>query len=1016
MKNGLYEKLLDLSTEERLLKNNNYECREVDVSEVARVVSLEFQKIIRKHIDASDKEKRSLILKELSRMFEVEEFEGKDEKLKELLAIHNSKEELDKLNKNRPLTSIATTSLFTGTSGPTLESELIREIKTSDRIDLLISFIKYSGFRLIRDALEEFTKEHELRIITTSYMGASDFNAILELSKLPNTKVKISYDTKRTRLHAKSYYFERETGYSTAYIGSSNISNPALSSGLEWNLKISEYTSPDAIKSLRKTFDIYWDSDDFVLFDPNNEEDKKNLKTSLNNVFVEDKNYTFFELRPFSHQKVILEDLEFSRKELNSYRNLVVSATGTGKTMVAGFDFKRFYLQNKNSKMLFLAHRKEILNQSMQTFRNILRDQNFGELWVDNNIPKDYEHIFASIQTLNSNGNFKKFDEKYFDYIIIDESHHSSSETYLNILNYFEPKILLGLTATPERMDGVDILKYFDNRIASEIRLYDAINQKLLAPFHYFGVTDPVDLSHMKWKRGKYDVEELTNVFTKSNQRIQVIVDSLNRYLNDIEDFKAIGFCVSIGHTEFMANSFNKLGIKSIALHSKSSSEERNNAITALKRGDIKCIFTVDLFNEGVDIPEIDTVLFLRPTESLTVFMQQLGRGLRLSEGKDVLTVLDYVGQANKNYDFSFKLRALIGKSKGSIEKEIQNEFPNLPVGCHIKFEKQAMKYVLNNIQSSILNRMNLKRMLMNFKNNFDLELNLKNFLESYGIDIKQFYSKTSFNELMSSVGYLPNYEQNDKYKISLKRLSNMNTKELIKFSIKVLSQEYNFNINNVIEKRRMGMLYYTIFNDEPETSYEKSICTLKKEEPLLVKEFIEILEYKLQKIDRKEIEYNEDEVPLELYGDYFLPQITAAVGKSDEKKKKSLREGALYVENINTDLFFITINKNENEYLPTTMYNDYAINSRYFNWESQSTTSIKSPTGQRYISKDKNHKVLLFVRDNKKEYGQTKPYTFIGKAKIKSYKGSNPIEIIWEMEEDIPEKIIIESKLSLAN
>ncbi|SUB76368.1 ATP-dependent RNA helicase SrmB [Peptoniphilus indolicus] len=544
---------------------------------------------------------------------------------------------------------------------------------------------------------------------------------------------------------------------------------------------------------------------------------------------------------------------------------------------------------------------------------------------------------------------------------------------------------------------------------------YDAISQKLLTPFHYFGVTDPVDLSHMKWKQGKYDVAELTNVFTKSKQRVQVIIDSLKRYLKDIEDFKAIGFCVSIDHAEYMANSFNIAGIKSIALHSKSSKDERNSAINSLKEGKIRCIFTVDLFNEGVDIPEIDTVLFLRPTESLTVFIQQLGRGLRLSENKDVLTVLDYVGQANKNYDFSFKLRALIGKSKGSIEKEIKKEFPNLPAGCHIKFEKQAMKYVLDNIQSTILNNTNLKRMLINFKNNFDLELNLKNFINSYGIDIKQFYTKTSFNELMCSAGYIDNYDHKKQYDISLKRLSNMNSKELIKFSKKVLSSDYDFELGSEIKKRRMGMFYYTLFNKEPEVSYEKSISELKNKEPLLVKEFIEILDYKLEKIDRKEIEYNEDGIPLELYGDYFLDQITAAVGKSDEKHRHPLREGTLYVKDSNTDLFFITINKNEDDYLPTTMYNDYAISSKYFNWESQSTTSISSPTGQRYISRDTSHKVLLFVRDNKKEYGSTKPYTFIGKAKMYSYKGSQPIEIVWEMEQDIPERIIMESKLSMS-
>lgn len=262
-------------------------------------------------------------------------------------------------------------------------------------------------------------------------------------------------------------------------------------------------------------------------------------------------------------------------------------------------------------------------------------------------------------------------------------------------------KILLGLTATHERMDGNNILDYF---------------------------------------RGGYDISELENVYTKSNQRVQVIIDTMNRYLKDMESFKALGFCVSINHANFMANSFNEVGIPSISLHSNSNQDERNKAKSKLQKGDINCIFTVDLFNEGVDIPDIDTMLFLRPTESLTVFIQQLGRGLRLSEDKEALTVLDFVGQSHTNYDFSFKLRALLGKTRRGIKEEINDDFPNMPAGCHIKLERIAKEYILNNIQSSIFNVNDLRRMMISFANNFSNSLTLKNFLENYGIDIARFY------------------------------------------------------------------------------------------------------------------------------------------------------------------------------------------------------------------------------------------------------------------------------------
>src|SRR5699024_384224 len=338
----------------------------------------------------------------------------------------------------------------------------------------------------------------------------SDYKAILKLSQLPNTKVKISYDTKRTRLHAKAYHFKRNTGFTTAYIGSSNLSNPALSNGLEWNLKVSEYTSKDVITSLNKTFESYWNDDEFILFDPQDRENKEELKRSLSVKGKNENPYIFFDLRPYSHQKEILEDLRLEREEYKSYKNLVVAATGTGKTMVAAFDYKE-QTRSEDKKLLFLAHRKEILEQSIYSFRNVLKDQNFGELWVGQHSPHEYNHLFASVQTLNSNKNYEEFSKTHFDYIVIDESYHALASTYLRIIEYLEPEILLGLTATPERMDEKNILDYFNNRIASEIRLADGINRKLLSPFHYFGVTDSEDLNNLKWSRGGYDISELEN-------------------------------------------------------------------------------------------------------------------------------------------------------------------------------------------------------------------------------------------------------------------------------------------------------------------------------------------------------------------------------------------------------------------------------------------------------------------------------------------------------------------------
>lgn len=1019
MKPGLYEKIIDNASKKEL-KNKEYKkIRKIDKSEVSRVLSITYQKMIREALSQIDDDVEKIkFIENLNRTIGIEKFEYNDKNFEELISIHDDKYKFDILNKYRPKTSISTSTLFTGNSGPTLESELSREIRTADEIDLLISFIKFSGLRLIYDDLIEFTKKNKLRVITTSYMGASDYKAILKLSKLPNTEVKISYDTKRTRLHAKAYYFKRNTGFSTAYIGSSNLSNPALSNGLEWNLKVSEYTSKDVVDSFNKTFETYWNDDEFRTFDPEDEDNKIELIESLKNKRIDPNKYIFFNLKPYSHQKEILEDLKLEREEYNSNKNLVVAATGTGKTMVAAFDYKN-QIKNGDKKLLFLAHRKEILEQSLYTFRNVLKDQNFGELWVGDHRPTDKTHIFTSIQTLNSNENYKEFAVDYFDYIVIDESHHASASSYLEIIKYYEPKILLGLTATPERMDGKNILDYFNGRIASEIRLADAINRKLLSPFHYFGVTDSEDLSHLKWSRGGYEVSELENVYTKSKQRVQLIIDSLKRYLTDIEKFKALGFCVSIKHANFMADSFNKIGISSIALHSDSKQIERNEAKSKLQNGEINCIFTVDLFNEGVDIPDIDTVLFLRPTESLTIFMQQLGRGLRLSEDKEALTVLDFVGQAHVNYDFSFKLRALTGKTRHGIKEEINDDFPNMPAGCHIKLEKMAKEYILKNIQSSIFNIRDLRRMMSNFNNNFTNELNLKNFLENYGIDRDRFYSKYSFYKLLAETGYEKEYEVRDKKELkqSLRKFSKIDSKRLLNFSKKILTEELDLSSLSKVEILMLGMFHYTTWGNKPEISYEESLKDLKEDNPDIARELLDIIDYNKGKIKAIEIEYEDNEIPLDIHASYSVQQIMVAFGKSREDYEYPMREGVLYIEEEHSDLFFITINKNEEDYLPSTMYNDYAKNSELFNWESQSTTGVNTPTGQRYIyDRSKEHKVLLFVRESKQEYNQASPYIFLGNARYVSHKGNKPIQIVWKMDHPIPEKIIRESNLRVVN
>ncbi len=1035
---GLYEQVINnqLTSELAEIPEARKAVAPIDKAEASKVLAQYLADVVQKGLDnvldnggdiSSQIELTNQIVDLIQSATQEDDFAalGVDQRAEQLLALLRESDPRLAVGKtaadlSRPESSIAQSSLFTGaTHEPQLYAELKKEIASADRIDMLVSFIKWSGLRLLMDELCEFTENGgELRIITTSYMGATDVKAIEELRKLPNAQVKVSYNTKVTRLHAKAYIFYRNTGFTTAYVGSSNLSNAALTSGLEWNTKVTKHDLPETIDKITATFEYYWNDREFEYYE---EDQKERLARALKAEKYFDTNnaevYTM-DITPYSYQQEILDKLEAERKIRGYTRNLIVAATGTGKTVISALDYKRFRKQNpdKPCRLLFVAHREEILKQSMYTFRAVLKDANFGEMFVGNYKPESIDNLFISIQTFNSQNFTEKTTPEFYDYIIVDEFHHAAAPTYQKLLSYYQPCILLGLTATPERMDGKSVLPYFNNRIAAEIRLPEAIDRKLLCPFQYFGVTDTVDLDTLKWNAGGYDKGELSRVYTLSgamaNRRADHVVSSLLKYVTDIDDVKGLGFCVTIEHAEFMCRYFNERNIPSMFLTGKSPNEERKTAKQRLVAGEVRFIFVVDIYNEGIDIPEVNTVLFLRPTESLTVFLQQLGRGLRLAEDKECLTVLDFIGQANKRYNFEEKFAALLSRTTHSVQQEVKNGFISAPKGCYIQLEKMATDYILENIRSSVESKLGVISRIATFESDTKQELTLSNFLRYYHMDPRSIYSKkTTFQSLCVAAGIDSPSEdalKDSAYKI-LYRLCTIDSSRLIKFILENIDSVENLEWDHIsLEQQLMWkMLYVSVWERPPQAlgfeNYLDGLVAFKNNCDLY-HECLELLQYCYERIPVIGIPVNLGfPCPLDIHSTYTRAQILAAL---DFVEDYSVSEGVKYFKAKKTDILFTTLNKSDKFYSPTTAYNDYSISEWLFHWQSQSTTSDTSATGTRYRTHTKTgNQILLFVRDRKSDRFGAQPFVFLGPVTYVQHTGSRPMNITWRMQHSIPAK-----------
>ena len=914
---------------------------------------------------------------------------------------------------------LSVSALLTGSSrSPALRTQLIKELATCDKADWLVSFIKYAGVLPLFPTLREFTKNpaHDggprLRIATTSYMGATDLKAIKELLKLPNTEIRISYDTKRTRLHAKAYLFHRNTGFGSAYIGSANVSKAALDEGLEWTAKISQYESEHLWQHAIATFESHWE--DNSEFTPCFEKDLEIFGKALSKergVLQTEDTISYFDLRPYGFQKVILDDI-FAERNAGKHKHLIISATGTGKTMIAAFDYKQFCKINTGRpRLLFVAHREEILKQARAAFRQILRDGNFGDIVVGGKKIEQSDYLFCTVQSWNSRS-FDEFAPNHFDYVVLDEAHHASANSYQELINHIKPQSLIGLTATPERTDGADIRNDFGGAFTHEIRLPEAIERALLSPFHYYGIPDleGLDFSSIAWKRGGYDIAQLRQKLEGNSARAEWVMSQTEQKVADMNYVRGLGFCVSVAHAEFMAEFCRNNDIPAIALSGNSDKELRHQAQRKLENREIRFIFTVDLYNEGIDIPCVNTVLFLRPTESLTLFLQQLGRGLRLDDEKSHLTVLDFIAPQNRHFNFIKRFQSLSSRPEFRIDRQIESDMPYLPAGCLLHLEKQAKEYVLNNIRSATANlrgqRLLSEIRLLNKTGNINLQkmmdfLHLDTPDEIYKrglphVLVAQADGKAVEGDIMEFNGQLAR---------GFRRITLMDDTNLIEDAKKILETGTH---NSHLQKSLLHSVLWS--NKKPKDGTLEQVHDFLLLHKGLTRDLIELFEWLLsQKTPIQKKIFEQQTGPLNLHASYTREQILLALGLGTFGKPRSSREGVLHVPERKLDVFFADINKSEIDFSPTTMYEDYAVTDRLFHWQSQSQTSETSPVGMRYINhEDEGYTPMLFIRERKKlSNGLTAPYFFAGPLKYRKHEGSKPISFIWELEHTLPAKVM---------
>ncbi|HVA64889.1 MAG TPA: DUF3427 domain-containing protein [Terriglobales bacterium] len=912
-----------------------------------------------------------------------------------------------------PRTPLSVNNLLMNAAGaPKLAYELESEMANADRVRMIVSFIQWRGWLRLKPAFEDLAARHcPVRILTTTYIGATDLEALQALAALPNISIRISLDGRRRRLHAKAWLFERDSGFGSVYVGSANLSGPALEDGIEWTVKLSQVEAPAILETFRGAFDTLWQDPEFEDFDAASVPRVAEALRLARGGMRPSGPVRFFDLKPHPYQQATLDQLEAERRDRNCYRNLVVAPTGTGKTMLAAFDYARQPYSGRHPRLLVLAHREELLEQAQSAFRYVLRDESFGEILAASQ-PTSLDYLFATVQSFNSRGLLARCGPDYWHFAVLDEAHHVPAESYRNLIAALRPKILLGLTATPERADGENILPWFDGRIADEMRLWHAIERQYVTPFDYYGIADGTDLAEMRWRRGGYAVEDLERLYVGNGRRAGLVLKRFADAYGAVGQARALGFCVSVAHAEFMAEVFRQGGVAAAAVTGRSPEDERRSALPRLRNREINVLFTVDLFNEGIDIPEADCVLLLRPTESATIFLQQLGRGLRLCSGKTSCLALDFIGNQHSNFRFDVRYQALLGGTRRSLVQALETDTFPLPGNCYIRFDQESRRTVLANLRLRLqATRVRMVRELRSLAEEVGTAPSLSRYLSETERELEDVYKGGyGWSQLLFEAGLLAAAPGPDEAQTSrrLQRMLHLDAAARIHLYRALVTGARQPQELTEAERRLVLMLSFRLGIKVP-TCWDQAILALRAT-PALQDEFLQFCNALADRVALHVDEQPaETETPLFLHRRYTRDEVFVAMGVQSLDRQPTSREGTYAIKEVKKELFFVTLDKSEKHFSPTTRYEDYALSRTQFHWQSQSTTSAESVTGRRYCGRgEPGWQFWLFVRQRRGD-----AYVFLGPVTHSSSHGSRPISITWNLQVPMP-AAMLEASASL--